>query len=154
VFLIANAHEDAPVLFQTRWPLSYPSGPLTGTQIARLKADRPQTEAAQPPAPVVRKNAPAPEPLTASRPTIPHGIAERFLRVMHPAIDEERLVYRPALGVAATLHYANIKARIDEWQDVAMLTPLDPSAASPWTTAVECNVPTLLFDPEPAMGAT
>ena len=157
VFLMANAHEDAPVLFQTRWALSYLSGPLTGKQIARLKADRPQTEMAQPPAPGVKKIAAtpeAPEPLTPSRPTIPNGIAERFLRVMHPLIGEQRLVYRPALGVTATLHYTNAKARVDEWQDVAMLAPLDPSATSPWTKAVECEASALLFDPEPATGAT
>ena len=36
VFLIHNVHEDGPVLFETRWALSYLRGPLTRQQIARL----------------------------------------------------------------------------------------------------------------------
>mgnify|MGYP006204989763 CR=1 FL=1 len=33
VFLLHNVHEDAPVLFETRWVMSYLAGPLTLTQI-------------------------------------------------------------------------------------------------------------------------
>ena len=33
VFLMNNVHEDAPVMFQTRWAMSYLRGPLTRDQI-------------------------------------------------------------------------------------------------------------------------
>lgn len=36
VFLMNNVHEDAPVVFQTRWTLSYLRGPLTRAQIRAL----------------------------------------------------------------------------------------------------------------------
>lgn len=36
VFLMNNVHEDAPVVFQTRWTLSYLRGPLTRGQIKQL----------------------------------------------------------------------------------------------------------------------
>ncbi len=36
VFLLHNVHSPAPVLFQTRWTLSYLAGPLTRTQIKDL----------------------------------------------------------------------------------------------------------------------
>ena len=36
VFLMQNVHEDAPVVFQTRWTLSYLRGPLTKPQIQTL----------------------------------------------------------------------------------------------------------------------
>ncbi|HVR99986.1 MAG TPA: ATP-binding protein, partial [Thermoanaerobaculia bacterium] len=36
VFLLHNVHEDEPVLFQTRWTLSYLRGPLTRPEIKRL----------------------------------------------------------------------------------------------------------------------
>ena len=39
VFLLHNVHEDAPVVFQTRWTLSYLRGPLTRDQIKTLTAD-------------------------------------------------------------------------------------------------------------------
>jgi hypothetical protein len=37
-FLLRDVHEDAPVLFQTRWALSYLRGPLTSVEISRLCA--------------------------------------------------------------------------------------------------------------------
>ena len=36
VFLLHNVHDDAPVVFHTRWALSYLAGPLTREQIKRL----------------------------------------------------------------------------------------------------------------------
>jgi hypothetical protein len=39
-FLLHNVHEDAPVVFETRWAMSYLAGPLTRAQIARLTAER------------------------------------------------------------------------------------------------------------------
>src|SRR5690606_38753149 len=47
VFLMSNAHEDEPVLFQTRQTLSYLAGPLTREQIRRL-AQREGAAAAAP----------------------------------------------------------------------------------------------------------
>ena len=44
VFLMNNVHEDAPVLFETRWTLSFLRGPLTKKQIQVLMA--PQKAAA------------------------------------------------------------------------------------------------------------
>jgi hypothetical protein len=40
VFLMNNVHEDEPVVFQTRWALSYLRGPLTRDQISQLMAGR------------------------------------------------------------------------------------------------------------------
>jgi hypothetical protein len=40
VFLMNNVHEDEPVLFQSRWALSYLRGPLTKVQIQSLMASR------------------------------------------------------------------------------------------------------------------
>ncbi len=37
-FLVNNVHEDGPVLFRTRWALSYLAGPLTREQIKTLTA--------------------------------------------------------------------------------------------------------------------
>jgi hypothetical protein len=36
VFLMNNVHEDAPVVFETRWAMSYLRGPLTRNQIKTL----------------------------------------------------------------------------------------------------------------------
>ncbi len=42
VFLMNNVHEEVPVVFQTRWVLSYLRGPLTRDQIRELMAARKQ----------------------------------------------------------------------------------------------------------------
>ncbi len=48
VFLMHNVHEDAPVLMNTRWALSYLAGPLTRQQIATLMKDKKARPAAAP----------------------------------------------------------------------------------------------------------
>jgi hypothetical protein len=35
-FLMHNVHEDEPVVFKTRWALSYLAGPLTRSQLKLL----------------------------------------------------------------------------------------------------------------------
>ena len=40
VFLLHNVHEDGPVIFETRWAMSYLRGPLTRAQIKKLMAGR------------------------------------------------------------------------------------------------------------------
>ena len=40
VFVLQNAHDDGPVLFHTRWAMSYLRGPLTRQQIARRRMRR------------------------------------------------------------------------------------------------------------------
>src|SRR5688572_28245170 len=61
VFLLHNVHEDEPVLFQTRWALSYLRGPLTRPEIKRLMD------------PI--KQAPSTAPVAAQQPTAAAGIA-------------------------------------------------------------------------------
>ena len=45
VFLMNNVHDNAPVLFHTRWAMSYLRGPLTSSQINTLMAPRKQAPA-------------------------------------------------------------------------------------------------------------
>ncbi|MFO0889178.1 MAG: hypothetical protein U0790_08565 [Isosphaeraceae bacterium] len=45
VFLMNNVHADQPIVFQSRWALSYLRGPLTREQIQSLMAPRKQAQA-------------------------------------------------------------------------------------------------------------
>lgn len=40
VFLLHNVHEDEPVIYNTRWAMSYLRGPLTRSQVRKLMAER------------------------------------------------------------------------------------------------------------------
>jgi hypothetical protein len=117
VFLMNNVHEDAPVLFETRWTLSYLRGPLTKKQIQILMA--PQKGAAASPAPPATG-----VPGAGARPPVPAGVKEAFVPRRGSAAPGERLVYRPSLWGAAKLHFVDAKAQVDAWADASLLAPI------------------------------
>jgi hypothetical protein len=136
VFLAHNVHEDAPLLFHTRWAMSYLRGPLTRDQIQRLMAGR---RVAAPEAP----RADAPAPAAAERPIVPPEVEERFLAPARAAGDRSRLVYRPQLLARAKLHFVKAPAAIDHWEErvVCAAVPADGAAprweAAAWALALE-----------------
>jgi len=128
VFLLHDTHEDAPVLFHTRWTMSYLAGPMTREQISRLtpEATAPATHGTTPtPTPTPPPTPPA--PANVSRPVLPPGIDERFVA------GGSGGVLRPALFATCTLHYVSAKLGLDEWQTVHALALLDEETAhAPW----------------------
>jgi len=76
VFLLHNVHEDHPVIFQTRWAMSYLRGPLTRGQVRQLMAET-KAEAVAPTA------AAAP-----ARPPVRHDVAPAVTPV-HPAAPDQ-----------------------------------------------------------------
>ncbi len=146
-FVLNNVHEDGPVLFETRWALSYLAGPMTRDQIRRIS----QSDVSSP-APPASPRATTPawqtaprqtasteaEVASAARPVLPPEIDEAFARVTRPAGAGQSLVYRPCLAAAVNLHYANARAGIDRWDRLALWIPLeDDIPADPWSDARE-----------------
>ncbi len=126
VFLMRNVHDEAPVLFRTRWAMSWLRGPLTLPEITRLMAPR---KAA---APAALPSASAPKAETA-RPVLPAGVQELFLAAK-PGTGE--LSYRPRVAATAELHYADKPAGVDSWTRGAWLAPLaDSNGAPAWDEA-------------------
>ena len=133
VFLMNNVHEDQPVVFQTRWALSYLRGPLTREQIQTLMAPQEAGEGRpgrqpRPRPPLAagtarrravdgRPQAPAPAPArlpgssAGSRPVVPPDVPEFFIpRRDRLAAGGGARSYRPALLGVARLHYADKKS--------------------------------------------
>ena len=126
IFLMRNVNDDAPVLFRTRWALSWLRGPLTLTEIARLMSTRRTAEPAKPEA-----AAAAPKP--AARPALPSGVQEIFLAAKPGTGD---LVYRPRIVATSELHYADKAAGVDSWTRSAWIAPLADGNGSPeWAEA-------------------
>ena len=125
VFLMHNVHEDAPVLFQTRWTLSYLRGPLTKKQIQVLMAPR---KNAIPPATALSS------PAAAGRPPVPATVREVFLPWRGAAEPGETLVYRPALLATAKLHFLDAKSQVDTWGEAALLAGFTNGEAD-WDSA-------------------
>ncbi len=114
-FLLHNVHEKAPVVFETRWVMSYLRGPLTRSQIGRLMGDRVPAEtpaaAAAPPAASGAEPAAAPAapPVPAAgRPVLPPDVPQCFLPLRGAA---DNLLYRPGLLGLARVDYVDRKSR-------------------------------------------
>ncbi|MCC7083701.1 MAG: ATP-binding protein, partial [Pirellulales bacterium] len=150
VFLMNNVHNDQPVVFQTRWCMSYLRGPLSRMDIQKLMSDRKQK--------VVRSDASGTAKPTAStggaRPLVPAEANECFVVPKKSLADKDRLVYRPALVGNARLHFLDAKCSIDTWQDVAMMTRLDGDIGEqPWTDAEVWEPEAITLERQPRDGA-
>src|SRR3954454_21901444 len=95
VFLMNNVHDDAPVVFESRWAMSYLCGPLTKNQIKTLMdpvrskhpsasaapENEPAADIAATPGTAVVKPRGKAAPASSSRPVVPAGISEKFLAI-------------------------------------------------------------------------
>lgn len=128
VFMMHNVHEDGPVLFQSRWTLSFLGGPMTPRQIQSVMSGRtqsvpepapafgsPQVSAA--PAAVAVPAAPARPAAgdTAARPLAPAGVPEYFLRASGAQAVGRGTAYRPSVAGISKLHFVDAGAGVDVW---------------------------------------
>ena len=120
VFLMNNVHDDAPVVFQTRWAMSYLRGPLTRGQIKTLMdpvrsqfaSAAPDERGAEATASIASRTTVEQPSATdaANRPILPAGIRERFVAINERVPDGYQLEYRPGLLGSGKVHFVR-KAR-------------------------------------------
>jgi len=125
VFLMSNVHEDAPVLFQTRWALSYLRGPLTRAQIKTLvQEEREQESGVRKEVSAVRDqgSGSASQPVEAvaagasgARPIVSPEITQVFVAAATVG-GQRKLLYRPSLAAWVRLHFAKAKPSVDLWR--------------------------------------
>lgn len=128
-FLMNNVHEDEPVVFETRWAMSYLRGPLTRNQIQDLvRSDETyDPEAIAAAQMVTRKTAHVetpPVPTVDPRQLIPDSIDQFFVEPNEYVSSGDRLVYRPALIAKGRLHYVRATYKVDEWKEVTHLASI------------------------------
>ena len=116
VFLMNNVHEDEPVVFQSRWALSFLRGPINRDQIATLMAEK---KAAQPAAAGPTK-ASLKDTAVSMQPVLPPGIDQSFIARRSSLGDDSKLLYRPGLIGSARIRFAQSSAGIDEVRDVTI----------------------------------
>ncbi len=123
VFLLHNVHEKEPVLFETRWALSYLRGPLGRDEIRKLTG---------PPTKV---------PTVPEVPKVPKGLVPTVQApVLDPAIQQFFVPggdgYVPMVLGVARVTYSDAKLGLDETREVAVLTPIgDGPVAVDWEHA-------------------
>jgi len=154
VFLLHNVHETAPVVFQTRWTLSYLRGPLSRDQIRALRGVSGAPVTTQPapggPVSVPRKEVSGGE----APPIVPPGIQQFF--IPRPAPDNARgPVYSPMVIGAARVTFADPKLGIDVSRDVIYETEIGSGAVTvDWTAAAAVDVPVADLRRAPDPGAS
>jgi len=95
VFILHNVHQERPILFNTRWAMSYLRGPLTRSQVRELMGPlKARTPAAETPA--TAEGAPAAPRADAPRAAIPAGYAS-----MPPSVNARVPQYYLPVVVAA-----------------------------------------------------
>lgn len=132
IFLMNNVHEDEPVVFETRWCLSYLRGPLTRTQIKQLM-DPVRGETSN----VKRETSGAPRSALstqssalAARPMLPPDVQQHFVPLRGTKPEGRELVYSPMLLGIAQIRFSDAKSGVDTTQDMTMMTAITDSAVA------------------------
>jgi hypothetical protein len=122
-FLLNSAHLDEPILFETRWVMSYLKGPISKNDITRLMDERSREvifendeERAESVAAVDHGGAAGPPPLLA------RGIEQ--LHYLQNMVRDD-IVFEPYLWGRASVRYFNSRRNIDVVQDVSLRLYLD-----------------------------
>lgn len=121
VFMLHNVHEKEPVLFETRWALSYLRGPLGRDEVRKLTASsRPASASA--PVPQARAERGTPTATEPRRSVLDPAISQYFV----PGGDS----YVPMVLGVARVAYSDAKLGLDETREVAVVTPIDDGAVA------------------------
>jgi hypothetical protein len=116
-FLLHNVHEDGPVVFDTRWAMSYLAGPLTREQI-RVLAEPQKKVAPGTAGKAVRK-----KKRSDRAPALAPGIEQLFV----PG-QSDAPVYYPRILAAADMVYSNARYGVETEKSVVYTAELDEGA--------------------------
>ncbi|MBA2487205.1 MAG: ATP-binding protein [Nitrospira sp.] len=157
VFLMNNVHEDAPVVFQTRWTLSYLRGPLTRTHIKMLM-DPVKREISE------RKGGPEHTPVSSShaaraiahaqRPVLPPDVPQYFVPVRGTQPRGTSLVYQPMVLGVGQVRFADARAAVDMLDVRTLLAPISEGAVPvEWDGALAVDLVLSDLERDPIIGA-
>jgi len=122
-FLLTSAHLDEPLMFETRWVMSYLKGPISLLEIGKLMAGRQGDEMKltgdQLSPPSARSDM-----LTKRPALISEGVEQRYYQ---PPLLTEDIVFEPWLAGSATVRFYNASRNIDELKQCDLRLYLDES---------------------------
>lgn len=167
VFLMHNVHGTEPMVYHTRWAMSYLRGPLTRPQVKELmKAKKTATTTPSTSVPAMAGAASvvaapvAAAPAVASPPSLDPKVLQRFFGVWKTQSqakaelgvqDDLKVVYEPAILAAGKVRFYDADRGIDEVKDLAVLANApDDFGRSDWdaSLAIKDWDRSLLSEPE------
>ena len=151
IFLMHNVHEDGPAVFQTRWALSYLSGPMTRDQIKKLTANDDKKLTAnddkrltasgdkkrpRPSLPVTTR--PQPAKVTA-RPELDPKITELFLPIEDDY--EGTIIYEPHVIGVTKVCFVDSRRGLSADEEVTLVASVDSDVLGlDWEDAEELTL--------------
>jgi hypothetical protein len=147
IFLMNNVHEATPVVFETRWAMSYLRGPLTRDQIKvlmdPLKRVEPTTPSQQEPVQAAIPATTAATALAASldRPVVPPEVKQYFVPLDASQQKNANATYQPMVLGSAQVRFVDTKAQIDRTNDIVFLAPISDSPVPvDWDNSKEATI--------------
>lgn len=138
-FLLNSVHLDEPLLFETRWVMSYLKGPMSNNDIKRLMAGRKIEPEEMLTTPLAEAQRPASADRSAEKmaaglpPLLPQGL-EQLYHLQNVVREEIR--FAPWLAAEASVRFFNAKRNIDVVQKINLRLYLDESFVRPdWQSA-------------------
>jgi len=142
VFLLNNVHDEEPVVFETRWVLSYLRGPMTRNEIkALMDRQRPvSTTELDETRPLLQAAAPA-GVTGRTRPVLAPDVAQYFLPIRNAQPPGSVLLYGPRLLGCGKVYYADAKIGIAFEQPVALLARFPGRTGTVlWESGEDCKI--------------
>ncbi|MBS0191727.1 MAG: ATP-binding protein [Planctomycetes bacterium] len=151
IFLMNNVHEDGPVVFETRWCLSYLRGPLTRAQIKTLSDPMRRGGGAAAAGPVATAPGKSAAPKEAARPVLPADVPQYFV----PSRASGAVVYIPKLLGMSSVYYSDAKAGVEQEVASCLLTDFQSGpVAIDWDKAEQMDWTQGDLEKEPAADAS
>ncbi len=134
-FLLNSAHLDDPLLFETRWVMSYLKGPISQDDIKKLMAGNKRTIAAVTPVaqPQTSRSSPGLPEAGGLPPVVGQGIEQRY----HLQSGNSEAVHlEPWLAASASVRFSNASRNIEVVREVRLRLFLDETWQRPdWRLA-------------------
>ena len=164
VFILHDVHQGPPIVFQSRWAMSYLRGPLTKPQIEELmkgKRTTPSSVISQPMLVPVTSN-----DLSPTSPVIDPKITQVY--VSDPVLMDQQgaafnqtpkasstsqLTYEPKLLARTSISYYDKRLGIDRLDKLILLLSSNDSAAR-WDQALRLSAEKIRFSNSPGLAAS
>ncbi len=146
-FLLSSTHREEPVLFETRWVLSYLKGPVSLQEIGKLVTAAPEPEETKSIMPAVEDGH-----VLEDAPLLPSTLEQLFVPTPVPM---ETVHYRPWLTGSARVRFFNQKRNIDQVEEVCLRLPAgDRVRAFSWaeSTPSPVRLEDCRHNPQPGAG--
>lgn len=151
IFLLHNVHDDAPVIFHTRWVMSYLRGPLTRPQVKELMAEQKQKKVSLPESlhSAISPSVTRTSIISGVPPSVDPSITQMYFGVWKAGAeaqielatsDKLSIAYEPHVLCVGKVRFYDEKSKTDDIKEVAFLVNApDDFGRTDWEKALPAH---------------